>query len=100
MATFDVFISYSSADKAIAYEACAALEAAGIQCWIAPRNILASKNWGSAIVDAIDNSRAMVVVFSATANGSEQIEREVASAVDRRMPLVLMRIADVQPTKA
>jgi hypothetical protein len=100
MATFDVFISYSTVDKPIADQTCAALEAAGIQCWIAPRNIPVSKNWGSAIVEGIESSRAMVVVFSAAANDSEQVEREVASAVEKRMPLVLMRIADVQPTKA
>jgi hypothetical protein len=98
MATFDVFISYSSVDKAIADDVCAALEAAGIRCWIAPRNILASKTWSGAIVEAIDNSRAMVLVFSAAANKSKQIHREVDSAIDKNIPLVPMRIEDVRPT--
>jgi TIR domain len=32
----DVFISHSHADKPAADAACAALEARGIRCWIAP----------------------------------------------------------------
>jgi hypothetical protein len=37
---FDVFISYSTKDKATADAACAALESAGIRCWIAPRDVI------------------------------------------------------------
>lgn len=37
---FDIFISYSSQDKPTADAACAVLEAAGIRCWIAPRDIM------------------------------------------------------------
>ena len=32
---------------------CARLEAAGIRCWIAPRDILAATSYGEAIIDAI-----------------------------------------------
>jgi hypothetical protein len=40
--SFDVFISYSTKDAIVAKAACAALEAAKIRCWIAPRDIVAS----------------------------------------------------------
>ena len=36
----DIFISYATADKATAEAACAALEAKGIRCWIAPRDVV------------------------------------------------------------
>jgi hypothetical protein len=36
---FDVFISYSHQDKPTADAACATLEAEGIRCWIAPRDV-------------------------------------------------------------
>ena len=35
----DVFISYSSKDKPVADAACATFEAAGMRCWIAPRDV-------------------------------------------------------------
>ena len=37
----DIFISHSSKDKTIADAACACLEARGLRCWIAPRDIIA-----------------------------------------------------------
>jgi hypothetical protein len=37
----DAFISYSNKDKATADVACAAMEAQGVRCWIAPRDVLA-----------------------------------------------------------
>src|SRR6516164_3478420 len=42
---FDVFVSYSSKDKHIADAAVATLEAKGIRCWIAPRDIVPGKEW-------------------------------------------------------
>jgi hypothetical protein len=38
--TRPVFISYASADAAVVQKVCAALEAAGILCWIAPRDVV------------------------------------------------------------
>jgi hypothetical protein len=41
---FDAFISYSSKDKAAADATCAVLEASGVRCWIAPRDIRPERN--------------------------------------------------------
>jgi hypothetical protein len=97
---FDVFISYSKRDKATADAACAALEAAGIRYWIAPRDILPGADWGAAIIDALDNCRAMVLIFSSSANSSPQIRREVERVVGRGLPVIPVRIEDSTPTKA
>ncbi|RPI86472.1 MAG: toll/interleukin-1 receptor domain-containing protein, partial [Planctomycetaceae bacterium] len=94
----DVFLSYSSPDKAVADAACAALEARGIRCWIAPRDVLAGTSWSGAIVDAIAASRAMVLIFSSGANSSEQIKREVERAVHRGVPIIPFRIEAITPS--
>ena len=39
-----VFISYASRDAAVAQKVCSALEAAGIPCWIAPRNVVPAED--------------------------------------------------------
>jgi ketosteroid isomerase-like protein len=96
----DVFISYSSKDKAVADAACATLEGRGIRCWIAPRDVLPGREWGASIIDAIQGSRAMVLVFSETANESRQIMREVNHAVEKGVAVVPFRIQDVMPSKA
>jgi hypothetical protein len=96
----DVFISHSSKDKHAADAACAILERRGIRCWIAPRDILPSENWGASIIEAIENSRVMVLVVSENANSSRQIEREVERAIHRGRPVIPFRIEDIEPTKA
>src|ERR1700691_5961593 len=97
---FDVFISYASQDKAIADAACAKLEADGIRCWIAPRDVPPGADWAGAIIDAIDHCRAMVLIFSSSANGSKQIHREVQRAFDREVPVVPFRIENIAPEKS
>jgi formylglycine-generating enzyme required for sulfatase activity len=97
---FDVFISYANQDKATADAACAKLEAEGIRCWIAPRDVPPGVEWAGAIVDAIDRCRAMVLIFSSSANGSKQIHREVQRAFDREVPVVPFRIENIAPEKS
>jgi hypothetical protein len=97
---FDVFISYANQDKVTADAACAQLEAEGIRCWIAPRDVPPGAEWAGAIVDAIDQCRAMVLIFSSSANGSKQIRREVQRAFDREVPVVPFRIENIVPEKS
>jgi hypothetical protein len=100
MNKFDVFVSYSTKDKTASDATCAALESAGIRCWIAPRDITPGMEWGEAIVDAIDNCRVFVLIFSSNANDSPQIHRETERAVNRGIPVVPLRIEGIVPTKA
>ncbi len=96
---FDVFISYSTKDKTVADASCAALERAGIRCWIAPRDIIPGMEWDEAIVRAIDNCRVVLLIFSASANDSRQIRREVKRAFNRGAPVVPLRIEAIVPTE-
>jgi len=95
--SFDVFISYPHQDKTIADAACAPLEAQDIRCWMAPRDIAPGADWAGSIVEAIDNCRAMVLIFSAHSNGSKQVYREVQQAFDGDKPVVPFRIENVTP---
>lgn len=97
---FDAFISYSSKDKVAADATCAVLEAAGVRCWIAPRDIHAGSEYGAAIIDAIDHCHVMILVFSSSANESRQIHREIERAVTKGIPILPVRIEEVAPTKS
>jgi hypothetical protein len=96
--SFDVFISYSTKDAIVAKATCAALEAAKIRCWIAPRDITPGSMWGASIVRAINQCRLMVLVFSSNANGSAQVHREVDQAFSKGKAVLPLRIEDVKPT--
>ena len=95
----DVFISYASRDKAAADIICAGLEQQSIRCWIAPRDIVAGVPWAESIIDAIEGSTVMLLIFSEASNKSVQVEREVERAVHKDVPLVPVRIENVMPTR-
>ena len=97
---FDAFISYSSKDKTTADAACATLESAGIRCWIAPRDIRGGLEYATGIIEGIDASRVMVLIFSSSANASPQIHREIERAVSKGLTIIPLRIEEITPTKA
>ena len=96
----DIFICHSAKDKPTADALCATLEAKGLRCWIAPRDVLPGADWSEAIIDAINGSRALVLVYSEHANTSPQIRREVERAVHKGLAIVPLRIEDVPMSKA
>jgi PknH-like extracellular domain/TIR domain len=96
----DVMISHSHADKTAADAVCAALEARGIRCWIAPRDINPGRDWAASIVEAIRDARIMLLVFSQHANQSPQVRREVERAANSGKVLLPLRIEDVLPEEA
>gem|GEM_PF-1696656 len=77
-----------------------ALESQGIRCWIAPRDIVPGRDWGASIIGAINDAHVMVLIFSAHANSSSQIKREVERAVNKGVPVIPLRIENVTPTEA
>src|SRR5438105_1688615 len=93
----DVFISHSTKNKAAADAVCATLEKAAIRCWIAPRDVQYSRSFPGEITRAIKESKAIVLIFSADSNNSEQILREVQLAADARLHIIQFRIEDVAP---
>jgi TIR domain len=96
----EVFVSYSQPDYDCAMELVARVEAEGINCWIAPRDIAPSAEWAAEIIDAIANARVMVLVFSASSNDSPQVRREVERAVHKNVSILPFRIASVVPSKS
>jgi hypothetical protein len=96
----DVFISHSAKDKVTGDAVCAMLESNGVRCWIAPRDVVPGMEWGECIIDAIEQSRIMVLVFSANANTSPQIRKEVERAVNHGVAILPLRIEDVLPARA
>jgi WD40 repeat protein/tetratricopeptide (TPR) repeat protein len=97
---YDVFLSYSAKDKPVADAVCATLEQKGFRCWIAPRDIVAGKGWSESIIEGIEQSRLLVLVFSANSNASQQVIREVERAVAKRIPIIPFRVENLAPSKA
>ena len=96
----EVFVSYSEPDRACALELVDRVEAHGMRCWVAPRDISPSTDWAAEIIEAIGAARIMVLVFSANSNESPQVRREVERAVHKRVNVLPFRIEDVLPSRS
>src|SRR6266478_9831084 len=95
----DVFVSHSVKDKAVADAIVARLEADSVTCWIAPRDVVPGADWGESIIDAIESSRIMILIFSRNADASPQIKREVERAVNKGVYIIPFRVDDIPPAK-
>jgi hypothetical protein len=96
----DVFISHSSKDAEISGTICRALEDRGLNCWIAPRDIGPGENFQESIVRAIRAAKVMVLIFSANANDSAEVKKELVLASQHKLSVIPVRIEDVVPAEA
>jgi hypothetical protein len=96
----DVFISYSHVDKPVADAICNTLEAKQIRCWMAPRDVLPGINYQEAIIDAINTTRIMVLVFSSHSNTSPHVIRELTKALTNEVVIIPFRIEDAPLSKS
>ena len=88
----DVFISYSSKEKSVADGVCHFLESNGVKCWIAPRDIPASSDYGDLIDEAIKSCRVVVLVYSQYSFLSKWVKGEINVAFDEGKPIAPFRI--------
>src|SRR3954451_21385347 len=89
---YDLFISHSSADAETAQALVTDFENRNISCWMAPRDIPMGSSYHEEIVQAIENSRAMLLLFSGAANKSAHVLREVELAEQGKKPILPLRI--------
>jgi len=97
---YDVFISHSSLDSHIAFMLCKALEKQEFKCWIAPRNVKVGFPYAESIVDGIENSKTLIILFSTNANNSSGVLKELEVANNSQIPIIPIRIEDIFPTKS
>lgn len=90
----DVFISYSSMDKNQIEVIAGKLEAAGISCWYAPRNIMPGQEWVGAINAAIEEAKIFLLVYTKNSNASRQVHNEVALAFNENKIMIPFRLSE------
>jgi ribosomal protein L7/L12 len=94
------FISHSSIDRKVAETICEALENRGISCWLACRDVGPGENFQEAIVHAIRAAKVMVLIFTAAANNSNEIKKELALASRYNLTVIPVRMEDIVPSDA
>ena len=94
-----VFISYASRDVDVANTVCQSLESHGVSCWMAPRDVKPGAQYADAIVGAINDAKALVLVMSASAMSSSHVGREIERAASKHKQIIAFRI-DAAPPNA
>jgi TolB-like protein len=88
----DVFVSYASQDAAVANSIVENLEQHGIKCWIAPRDVKPGAQYADAIVRAINEAKAVVLMMSGSAVASPHVGKEIERGSSKRKPIIAFRI--------
>lgn len=94
---FDVFISHSSKDKAVADALKHRLEESSVRTWKAPENIQPGQVWEEAITEAISICKITLLIWSADSQDSQQVKRELALAARMDKIVIPLRIQNVRP---
>lgn len=94
----DVFISFSSADRELAERIYDRLQKFEVAPWMSSRDILPGMDYQGSIVDAIQQSKVVLLVFSSQANHSAEVVKELSLASTKLV--IPARIEDVAPEGA
>lgn len=94
-----VFLSYSSLNIKEATYIYTLLEKSGIDVWFAPKSIEEGADYGESIINAIENSDALILLLSKHSNASDHVLTEVDTAYKNKKPIFPLRLDNIQPTK-
>jgi hypothetical protein len=95
-----IFICYSSKDEAIARGVVEFLEAEGLDCWIASRDVQPGQNYQETIVQALEKAQGIVFLFSESSGTSGEIKKELSLAGGYKTPVFPLRLSPITPTGA
>ncbi len=94
---WQVFVSHSKENAPAAFAVVAALEGAGIRCWIAPRDIPPGSNWGQGIATGISECRVFLLCCSRESYASQWVLSEVAQAAKKGNAILPLRLDRAEP---
>ncbi len=84
----DIFVSYTTNDKAIADSLVNYLEGLDYTCFIAPRDIDPGKAYAANLMSAISDCKLVILVASSSINTSEHCLNEVDVVVEKKKPIL------------
>ncbi len=89
----DVYLCYDEKDQKIANEICALLESNKMKCWIKSRDA-GVKHIVDEIMESINESKLMVLIFSKNSKNSNFVNTEVDFAFSGKIPILIYKIDD------
>lgn len=91
----DVYISYSDDDLITAEAICHVLEENRIRCWLKKRDLSVDEG-KSKIIDTIEKSKALVLVYSKNAMNSNFVNADLEFALQSNVPVLSYKIEECE----
>lgn len=88
----DLFVSHSSEDSALAKQIVAALEANGVSCWVAPRDVRTGEEYQNEILRGLRESNGVLFLYSRHASKSRHVSREINIADESGKPIYPVKL--------
>lgn len=98
--SYQVFVSHSSSNAALAQKIVDEIEKNGISCFIAPRNMTGGSEYAAELVDSISDCPVFLFLFTNESNNSGMVIREINEAVNTNRYIITLRIDNVEPNKS
>jgi hypothetical protein len=92
-----LFVSHPSTKAETAAHIERALNARGIRCWIAPRDVEPGEQWDVSIRRAIAETDAMLLLFCGDSDRSRQVKRELILADQSDKHIIPIRLERIEP---
>ena len=87
-----VFVCHASVEADHAFLLERLLEERGLASWIGPRDVPVGSDYASEIPAALKGSAAVALLFSARSSTSPDCQREIALAIEYRVPIYAIRL--------
>jgi len=92
----DVFVSYSSHDRAIVLPLVESLRQQGYNVWVDQGGLHGASQWSEQIVAAIEETSSFILVSSFHSFGSHNVVKETSLASEQRKPIIPVFIEEVE----
>jgi len=92
----DVFVSYSSHDRAIVLPLVESLRGCGYNVWVDQGGLHGASQWSEQIVAAIENTTAFILVSSNHSFASHNVVKETSLASEQRKQIIPVFIEEVE----
>src|SRR5688500_20097661 len=92
-----VFVSHASANADVATAICDGLEAQGVSCWIAPRDVAFDGPDGTEIMKGLRECDVFLLLVTEAAAESQQVEREAERASHYKKRIIPVIVGRNEP---
>ena len=92
----DIFISYSSRDRAFVLPLVESLRSYGYNVWVDQGGLHGASQWSEQIVAAIQSTASFILVSSRNSFSSHNVVKEVSLASEQRKPVIPVFIEQVE----